>query len=301
MNNSKVIGHAAALFTTSVWGITYVSTKYLVGSFSPVEILMIRFCIAVSLLKLFVPQGIRFELSKEPFFALAGFSGICMYFVLENTALTITSASNVGIIVATAPLFTGILAAVVFKDRQVFSWQFILGFMVSITGIVMLSLKGSDFSIHPEGDLLVICAGIFWAVYSLTIKKICSWNFNNIAVTRRAFLWGMLFITPFMICSDLNTEDLSRYTDCKMWMNLLFLGAVASAVCFASWNFAVKTIGAVKTSVYIYSGPAVTVIFAYFFLGEQLNITGICGCILATAGLVISSLRTGNTKTEEQV
>ena len=68
MNNSKVIGHAAALFTTSVWGITYVSTKYLVGSFSPVEILMIRFCIAVSLLKLFVPQGIRFELSKEPFF-----------------------------------------------------------------------------------------------------------------------------------------------------------------------------------------------------------------------------------------
>lgn len=189
----------------------------------------------------------------------------------------------------------------VFKDRQVFSWQFILGFMVSITGIVMLSLKGSDFSIHPEGDLLVICAGIFWAVYSLTIKKICSWNFNNIAVTRRAFLWGMLFITPFMICSDLNTEDLSRYTDWKMWMNLLFLGAVASAVCFASWNFAVKTIGAVKTSVYIYSGPAVTVIFAYFFLGEQLNITGICGCILATAGLVISSLRTGNTKTEEQV
>ncbi len=299
MEKNTLSGHFAALFTTTVWGITYVSTKYLVGSFAPTEILIIRLAVAISLLSIVCRRKITFSFKTEKYFMLAGLTGICLYFTLENYALTVTSASNVGIIVASAPLFTGILSWIVYGDRQALSWQFITGFFLSFTGIAMLSLRGSDISVHPAGDMLVILACISWAVYSITIKKISSYGYNSIAVTRRVFLWGLLFILPLIPFSNINYSDLSRYADPVSISNLLFLGAVASAACFASWNYAVKIIGAVKTCIYIYAGPAITVLFAFLFLGEQLNLKGFTGCGLTTLGLVISSLNRQQRKGRE--
>lgn len=290
MDRNILSGHIAALFTTTVWGVTYVSTKYLVENFAPAEILLIRLLIAVSLLSAVCPKKISFSFRTEKYFLLAGLTGICLYFMLENHALTITTASNVGIIVASAPLFTGLLSWLVYGDRQALSWQFITGFIVSISGIVMLSLRGSDLSVHPAGDLLVILACISWAVYSLTIKKLSSYGFNSIAVTRRVFLWGIIFILPFLPFSDINIDNFSRYADLSYLGNLLFLGSIASAACFASWNYAVKIIGAVKTCIYIYAGPAITVLFAFVFLKEQLNLSGFAGCALTILGLIISTM-----------
>ena len=291
---SELSGHLLALFTTTVWGVTYVSTKYLVTSFAPAEILTLRLMAAMLLLKLISPGAkIPFRASTEKYFALAGLTGICMYFLLENTALTITTASNTGVIVAMAPMCTAILAFLVHGDRQVLSPWFIAGFLLSISGVSLLSFRGSDFSIHPAGDLLVLLACCCWAVYSLTIRRISDFGYGSIAVTRRAFLWGLVFMLPALPFSGIDTGDLTRYADPAAIANLLFLGCIASAVCFATWNYAVKIIGPVRTCVYIYAGPAVTVLFAFLFLGEQLNLSGIAGCIMVTAGLVISSVGSG--------
>ena len=288
-NMASLPGHAAALFTTVVWGITYVSTKYLTDSFDPVEILLFRLTMANILLHLAAP-GISPRPGEEKYFALAGLTGICLYFMLENTALTITTASNVGIIVSSAPLFTALLALPAYRDRRVLSPGFITGFILAMSGIVMLSTGGSDMEIHPAGDLMVVAACLAWAVYSLTVKKIAAFGYGNLAATRRIFLWGLLFVAPWAFPADIRMDDFSRYASPQALGNLVFLGAVASALCFATWNYAVRTLGPVKTCVYIYGGPAITVIFAWIFLSEQLNAVGITGCLMAIAGLLLSSL-----------
>ena len=290
MSANTLPGHLAALFTTAVWGITYVSTKYLVASFDPAEILLVRLIIAVILLSLAGAPAVTSRPGEEKYFALAGLTGICLYFMLENTALTITSASHVGIIVSAAPLFTALLALPVYHDRQVLSRGFISGFVISMTGIVMLSAGDSDLTVSPIGDLMTVAACISWAVYSLTIKKLSSLGYGSLAITRRAFLWGILFIAPFAAMADISWQDLSRYADPRALLNLAFLGAVASALCFASWNYAVKVLGPVKTCVYIYAGPAITVLFAWLFLGEELNARGIIGGLLTVCGLFLSAL-----------
>ncbi len=291
MKNSLLAGHFTAFFTTSVWSITFISTKYLIREFDPTEILIIRFIIAATLLKIISPRGIPFKFATEKYFALAGFTGIFLYFILENTGLTLTTAANAGVIVALAPLFTAIASWIFLKDRESMNINFFIGLCLAVGGVAMLSFKGSDFEIHPFGDLLVVLACVAWGIYSVTIKKITTLGYNNIAITRRSFLWGLFFALPFLFCSNVNVENFNRYSDPAAWSNLLFLGAIASALCFATWNLAVKILGAVRTSVYIYSGPALTVIFAYLCLGEELNLIGIIGCILTTAGLVISSLK----------
>ena len=70
--------------------------------------------------------------------------------------------------------------------------------------------------------------------------------------------------------------------------NLLFLGLGASALCFVTWNFAVKELGAVKTSVYIYLVPVITVAASVAILDEPFTwMTGV-GTALTLMGLFLS-------------
>ena len=71
--------------------------------------------------------------------------------------------------------------------------------------------------------------------------------------------------------------------------NLLFLGLGASAACFATWNFAVKHLGAVATSTYIYLVPALTGAASALVLGEPVTAPIVAGVALAIAGLMLSN------------
>ncbi len=73
-----------------------------------------------------------------------------------------------------------------------------------------------------------------------------------------------------------------------MLLNLLFLGAVASAVCFVTWGIAVKRLGAVRSSAYIYLVPAITATASVLLLGEPLNGWIVAGVAMTIGGLALS-------------
>ncbi|NBI17773.1 EamA family transporter [Neglecta sp. X4] len=70
-------------------------------------------------------------------------------------------------------------------------------------------------------------------------------------------------------------------------LNILYLGLGASALCFVTWNLAVKVLGAVKTSVYIYMVPVITVVTSVL-LKEPVTWVSVMGTVLAVAGLFLS-------------
>ncbi|MDO5603466.1 MAG: DMT family transporter, partial [Oscillospiraceae bacterium] len=84
------------------------------------------------------------------------------------------------------------------------------------------------------------------------------------------------------------SAGLQRFTDLKNIGNLLFLGVGASALCFVTWNFAVKILGPIKTSVYIYIVPVITVVTSAFILHEKMTAAGMIGIGLTLAGLFLS-------------
>ena len=75
--------------------------------------------------------------------------------------------------------------------------------------------------------------------------------------------------------------------------NILFLGLGASALCFATWNAALKILGAVKTSAYIYMVPVVTAASSSIVLSEKITGLALLGIIRTLAGLFISQGKTG--------
>lgn len=291
MGNKKTIGHLAALLTIIIWGTTFISTKILLVGFQPVEILFFRFVMGFIVLLMLSPKRLKTANRKEELtFAVAGLCGICLYYLLENIALTYTLASNVGVIISVAPFFTAILAHLVIKSEEKLRLQFFTGFIVAMVGIVLISFNGQELELNPIGDLLAIVAALVWAFYSILTKKINSFGYPVILTTRRTFFYGILFMIPTLFFFDFQL-DLSRFGELTYLLNILYLGLGASALCFVTWNFAVKELGAVKTSVYIYMVPVITVLTSVLILHEQVTVLASIGTILTLIGLFLSEYK----------
>ena len=285
---NHVKGHISALITILIWGTTFISTKILLTSFKPVEILFYRFCIGLLVLLIAYPHRLKGTSKKqELMFMAAGLCGVTLYYLLENIALTYTTASNVGVIISIAPFFTAILANWLL-DGEKPKANFFIGFFAAIIGIFLISFNGSAvLQLNPIGDLLAILAAIVWAAYSILSRKISQFGYNTIQTTRRIFCYGLFFMIPVLFPFHFEW-GLERFTQPANLFNILFLGLGASALCFVTWNLAVKFLGAVKTSIYIYLVPVITVVTSVIVLSERVTWMSAFGTALTLAGLFIS-------------
>ena len=288
MTTEEKRGHAAAVFTIVLWGMTYISTKVLLRSFTPIEILIIRFLIGYAVLAAVCPKPAgRGTVKEELVLLTAGLAGISGYYLLEHFALMYTRASNVGVIIATAPCFTVIAELIAGVRDEKAGKNFYIGFAVAICGICLLSFGGEGADIHLVGDLLALLASVAWSVYAVCSRSISQRDISTLQATRRIFFYGILFFIPAMVIFRFRPAagDLLQPVN---FANLLYLGVGASAVCFVTWNFAVKAIGAVRTSVYIYLTPVVTVISSVIILHEKITPAAFAGIVLTLGGLIIS-------------
>ena len=288
MNKGTGTGHITALITIVIWGTTFISTKILLADFTPIEILFFRFLLGLLVLIAVYPKGLEIKDKKQELtFAAAGLCGICLYYLLENIALTYTMASNVGVIISVAPFFTAVLSHVLRKTEEKLKVQFFIGFIVAMTGISLISFSNSELKLNPIGDILAIAAAFVWAIYSLLTRKISGYGYNTIGATRRIFAYGMFFMLPFLFVFNFSL-DVEKFVKPEYVLNFIYLGLGASALCFVTWNYAVKVLGAVKTSVYIYIVPVITVVTSVIVLKEEITRMAAIGIGLTLIGLFLS-------------
>lgn len=291
MENKHTLGHFSALLTVLIWGTTFISTKVLLADFQPVEILFFRFVLGLLALLLVYPKRLRGTApGQELTLAAAGFCGICMYYLLENIALTYTLASNVGVIISVAPFFTAILSRLFLKGEEKLKPHFFIGFAAAMAGIFLISFNGSRLALDPLGDLLALLAAFVWACYSVLTKRIGGFGYHTILTTRRIFFYGILFMIPALFLFGFHW-DLARFANPAGLLNILYLSFGASAFCFVTWNFSVRVLGAVKTSVYIYMVPVVTFAASALILREPVTPLAGAGGGLTLLGLFLSEGR----------
>lgn len=288
MLRDQTAGHLSALLTICIWGTTFISTKVLLADFEPVEILFIRFLLGLLALAAVCPRRLRVgDKRREAVFCLAGLCGVCLYYLLENIALTFTLASNVGVIISMAPIFTALLSHFVFKEGEGLKPNFLLGFLVAMAGIALIGFNGASLKLNPMGDLLALAAALVWACYSILTRIISGYGYPTVQSTRRIFAYGLVFILPALFLFPVRLE-LERFARGVNLLNLIFLGLGASALCFVTWNFAVRRLGPVRTSVYIYLVPVITVATSVAVLHERVTPIALLGTGLTLAGLVLS-------------
>lgn len=286
MNSKLRLGQAAALITILIWGTTFISTKVLLTALSPIEILFLRFVIGYLALWLAAPRRLVLtERKQEGWFAAAGLCGVALYYGFENLALSMTQASNVGVIISIAPFFTVLFSAVFLKQKRP-GPRFFLGFLTAMAGILLISFNQQAVEIHPLGDGLAVIAAMIWAMYCLISRKISELGYNVLLTTRRTFFYGLVLMLPLVMTQF--SADFQILSEPFVLLNLVFLGLGASALCFVTWNYAVGILGSVKTSVTIYIVPVITAVASAWVLHEPLTPRVILGLGLTLGGLLLS-------------
>lgn len=279
--------HLIALVTQLVWSTTFVSTKVLLNhGMSPANIFLFRFTIAYLGILIFSHKRLWADsLKDETMLILAGLTGGSLYFLTENTALQYTFAINVSILISTTPLFTLALSAIVFRHRL--RKTMFIGSLIALSGVIMVIFNGhASFDISPKGDLLVIAAAICWAAYSVIMKYFGDRHYPPLFITRKVFFYGvasMIFYYPF----SGNHIDWAILAQPPVYGNILFLGVVASLICFAIFTKVVDAIGPDKAANYIYLSPLGAIATAVIFLHEPLSWMAACGALITISGVII--------------
>lgn len=289
--NEKYRGHFLAFLCVIVWGTTFISSKVILNEgISPLLLAFFRFLIAYTFL-CFISKGyIKWSgLKDEKLYMAAGFTGVALYFLAENSALTYTTAANVSVIISATPFLTGIVAWLFFKGDKI-TPKFCLGFLLALGGISCISYNGAkELSLNPIGDFLTILSALSWAFYSNILILISKLNQPVLQTTRRVFFYGLVFFLPSLFIFDVNWNLKEIMTQPIVIGNFLYLGALASGICFVLWASAVKDLGAKLSAQYIYLNPIVTLIASAIFLKEPTNTTTYIGVVLTLCGLIISS------------
>ena len=279
------IYHLIAILTVGIWGLTFISTKVLIEhGLSPQEIFLLRFLMAYLGIWFISPRKLFADNWKDELWLLwGGVTGGSFYFFTENTALEITLATNVAFIVSTAPLLTTILSLLIYKKEKATA-GLVGGSLLALVGVALVVYNGHFIlKISPLGDFLTLLAAFSWAFYSLIMKKM-SGRYRTTFITRKIFFYGILTILPAFILHPWQFS-LSGLWQPAVWMNLLFLGVLASLVCFVVWNIILKQLGTVRASNYIYLNPLFTLIGSAVLLDEQFTVMSLMGAMLILGGV----------------
>lgn len=290
-NSRSSVWHLLALFTIVFWGTSFVSTKVLLGyDFSAVQIFTFRFVVTYLILLLACHRKFRCENFKhELILFVCGVTGCTLYFWTENTALTLSSSSNVSLIVCTNPLLIMIFGGIIYKTERLCKRQ-VLGCLVTFVGMVLVVLNGKFvLKLSPLGDFLAFGSALVWTVYSLVIKKL-NGVYSTLFITRKVFFYGMLTSVPIMLVEN-SQVPWSNFALPVVSLNFLCLTVFSSLFGYLIWNKVLKQLGTVLASNYIYAIPLVTIITAVVALSERITFLGVVGAFAIVAGMVRAEMK----------
>lgn len=285
------IWHAAALVCVGVWGTTFVATKVLINcGLTPLDIFLARFLLAYLCLWPFSRRLFAASWRDEALLAAMGLTGGSVYFLTENMAVGMAPASNVSLLVTTAPVLTLLLLRLFRLSGALRSTQ-LWGSAIAFAGVACVVFNGRFvLRLSPAGDLLALTAALMWAFYSLLLRRL-SERYSDVFLMRKVFFYGVATALPVLAFSPLHLS--SAWMQPVVWGNLLFLGLVASMGCYLLWTAVMRRLGTMRATNYIYFNPLVTLLTAAAVLGERITLIALLGAALILPGVWLAGLKNG--------
>ncbi len=288
MNDKKQLkGHLLSLLCVIAWGTSFLVSKSLMAKITPVQLMLMRFVIAWLAIWVIYPKW-YFKWREEGQFIVLALVGNTLYYLAENTALRLTLASNVSILVSAAPIASALMLRLFERDERL-SGREMTGIGIAFFGVLFVVFNGVFvLKLNPLGDMLALAAAFCWALYGFLAKRIMD-KYDTFLSTRKLMFYGIVTALPLLLTEDgsLAGIGLMRLGDL---CGLAYLGLICSALCYLMWNEAIAQIGAMKANLYVYAVPVVTMIASAFFLGEAVTWGGAAGVVLVVGGMLLSSL-----------
>ena len=283
----KLKGHLLSILCVIAWGTSFLVSKGLMEKITPVQLMMLRFVIAWLAIWVIYPKW-YFNWKEEGQFIVLSLVGNTFYYLAENTALRLTLASNVSILVSAAPIASALMLRLFERDERLTRHQ-IAGIGIAFFGVLFVVFNGVFvLKLNPLGDLLSLAAAFCWALYGFLAKRVMD-RYDTFLSTRKLMFYGMITTAPLLLLEggDLKGIRLMGFRDI---CGLFYLGLICSAVCYMMWNEAIADIGAMTANLYVYAVPVVTMIASAIFLSETITWGGAAGVVLVVGGMLLSNV-----------
>jgi drug/metabolite transporter (DMT)-like permease len=278
------------LLVTLIWGGNFSVSKFAMGQLGPLAFSGIRFTLASVLLLLIARRaGVMTRLPPRTLWALAGLGvvGNTIYQTAFMTGLSLTSATNSAMIIASLPVEVALLGSLLGIERATLAtW---LGVALGTAGVALVVSAGrGDLHFHAgslRGDLLVLAATFCWASYTVGVRRVGAGvdPLQITAITATAGAPGLLLLgLPRLFRQDWGAVTL------KSWGALAYAALLALVLAYVLYNRAVQGIGTARTALYNCITPLVAMLIAWITLGEVPTGVQLIGVALVIAGVIVS-------------
>ena len=297
MSNNRYLVLLAVTLSTFFWGSNFNAGASVVADASPYVVATERFVFATIIIMIFMllkdrTSIIALQKNWIAFIAL-GLLGITGFNLAFFIGLKTTSAINGSLIMATSPITTALLAAMI--DKHKISLIQTVGMLISLFGVVIVVSNGSIMNLislnFSSGDLIIMLGNLAWATYTVGSRKYIS-NSTPLQTTTYTMLFGTIGILLFTFYNNNLLISLNNIT-IKNHLILVYMAVCGTVLAYLFWNFGIKEIGAANTAVFFNLVPVFTMILA-LFTGSVPNLLQISGALIVICGVILA---TGSYKT----
>lgn len=283
---NTLIGSLYLILASSIWGGMYVVVKILVAVIPPLELVWMRYLIALValvIIGLVTRQNWRIKRRHFGIIIAIAIIGYVISIVTQETGTMLSTAQMGAIITSTTPAFMVLFASLILKERLTLK----KAISVSLATIGVIAIVGFD-DINMSsmlGGVSLIIAALTWALMSVLIKRLPS-DYSQIVVTTYATLIAFIVLTPFVITKlpQIDTNDLTNPT---ILGGLIYLGVISTSIAFLLWNRGLQMLNASSGGVFFFVQPVVGTLLGWLLLGETISITFWVGSVLILLGVLI--------------
>ncbi|MBK9926139.1 MAG: DMT family transporter [Anaerolineales bacterium] len=299
-------GYLIALVATFLWSttgplISYISKTYALPSLVLAfwRDLFVSIGMTVGLL-LFSRSRFRLDRPHWKFMVLYGLT-LAIFNSMWTFSVQYNGAAVATVLAFSSPAMTAILSRIIFKEQ--FSQIKVLSIILSLLGTTLVAgaYDPSVWRLNPLGIIFGLLTGLFFAFYNLEGKHASDTHIDSWTAMLYSFAIASFLLFFFNIGSDLISakplfSDLLWLGNSTIaWGILFFLGIAPTLGGFGLYTLSLRYLAPTVANLIATLEPALTAIWAYLLLSEQLSLIQWVGSFLVFTGVIL--LRWGE-KTE---
>ncbi|MFP9129353.1 DMT family transporter [Niallia sp. BSM11] len=282
---NTLLGSLYLILASSIWGGMYVVVKVVVAVIPPLELVWMRYMVAILallLIGLLTKQKWRIEKRYILLIIAIGIIGNTISIVAQETGTMLSTAQMGAIITSSTPAFMVVFARLILKERLTIKKA--ISVCLATVGVVLIVGIGNMSVSNTLGGVSLVIAALTWALMSVLVKRVPS-DYSQIVVTTYATLVALVLLTPFVL-PRLSAINFSELTHPTIWGGLLYLGVISTAGGFLLWNRGLQMLNASSGGIYFFFQPVVGTLLGWLLLGERIGIMFWIGSFLILIGVL---------------
>ncbi|MED5121678.1 DMT family transporter [Priestia megaterium] len=283
---NTLLGSIYLALAASIWGGMYVVVKVVVAIIPPLELVWIRYVIAILalvIIGLIKRQSWRISKRHIPLIVAIGVIGNAISIVTQEYGTMLSSAQMGAIITSSTPAFMVIFARLILKERLNIKKGISVG--LATIGVLLIVGNGHINMSSQLGGISLLMAALTWALMSILIKRVPS-SYSPVVITTYSILVAILVLTPF-VYRGLGEIHISKLIDPTIGGGLLYLGIISTALAFILWNRGLQLLNASSGGLFFFFQPLVGTLLGWLLLGERIGGTFWIGSFLILSGVLL--------------